>query len=208
MNIDSVSFGAIPINKVVIKKWNKSANKFTDYSAYFVKIDAYNKSDLQAVYKTSQKWKTRKEAKYIQQISTASQWMKGNPIDVYALTIQREKFDKLQADSILGLAEMRKDEAGQGIHLLNFLQVRPNAMNVNQKHKVNYKYIGSGILASLKKIYNKIYLFAENDKNIENFYKRNGFIDDYSGSRHYTWDSSPFKRLLLKIRKFRLEKGI
>ena len=208
MNVDSVSFGAIPINKVVIKKWNKSVKQYTDYPVNFVKIDAYNKADLQALYKTSQKWKARKEAKYIQQISTSSQWMQENPIEVYALTLQRDKLENIQPSGILGLAEMREEEAGQGIHLLNFLQVRPNAINVNQKYKVNYKYVGSGILTSLKKIYNKIYLFSENDENIEKFYQKNGFTDDYKGSRHYTWDSNPFKRLLLKIRKFRLEKGI
>ena len=208
MYTDSISFGAIPINKVKIKKYNKLSQKFTDYSANFVKIDAGNRKDLETVYKTAQKWKVRNEAKYIQQISTSSQWMKGNFIDVYALTLQHDNFENLQASGILGLAEMREDEAGQGIHLLNFLQVRPNAINVNQKYKVNYKYVGSGILTSLKKIYSKIYLFSENDENIEKFYQKNGFIDDYKGSRHYTWDSSPFKRILLKIRKFRLEKGI
>ena len=208
MNMDSISFGAIPINKVTIKKWNKTTNKFTNYPVSFVKIDADNKSDLEAVYKTSLKWKARKEAKYIQPISTSSQWLKGNPIDVYALTLQSDKFENLQAGGILGFAEMREDEAEQGIHLLNFLQVRPNAMNVNQKYKVIYKHIGSGILTSLKKIYNRIHLHSENDENVEKFYQKNGFIDDYKGSMHYTWDRNPFKRFLLRIKKFRLEKGI
>jgi hypothetical protein len=103
---------------------------------------------------------------------------------------------------------MRKEENTPNEFLLRYLQVRPSAMNVNQKYKVNYKYVGTAILKSLKKIYNTISLQADNDKNIKNFYKHDGFIPDFEGSRHYMWSKNPFKRIKQRILKFRLETGI
>ena len=204
MEVNSVSFGAIPINKVKIKKFDKAAKRYADYPATFVKLDSYNKGDIDAVDTVSKKWK---EAKYIQQISTAAHWIKDKPIEVYALTSQQGNFEKLQANRILGLAEIRLDENSKNT-LLHYLQVRPGAKHVNQKHKINYKYVGTTILKSLKNIYNDIYLTADNDNNVIKFYKKNGFIDDFDGSRHFVWSISLLKRLSLRIRKFRLETGI
>ena len=205
MEVHSVSFGAIPIRKAVIKKLNKSSGKFVDYPVNFVKLDRNNKTDLDALDMAAKKWKS---ATYIQQISTSAHWMNNKPIDVYILTSQQSNFDKLHFANILGLASMRKEENTPSEFLLRYLQVRPSAMNVNQKYKVNYKYVGTAILKSLKKIYNTISLQADNDKNIKNFYKHNGFIPDFEGSRHYWWSSNPIKRLKFRIEKLQRESGI
>lgn len=208
MKTDNISFGAIPISKTTVKKYNKLQKQFTSYPVNFVKIDACNKDDLNAIYETAQKWNKIGKPKYAQLISTSCQWMKDKPIRVYALTIQKNNLEKLQPDCILALAEMRFNQNNPQNTLLNYLQVRPNAKYVNQKHKINYKYVGSAMLESLKGIYKEFFLFADNDKNVEAFYKRNGFIDDFDGTRHYAWSSNFFKRLLLRIRKFRFETGI
>jgi len=205
MRTDSVSFGAIPINKVKIKKYNKLSQTFMDYPANFVKIEADNKGDLEALDVVAKKWKG---AKYVQQISTSAHWMKDRQIQVYALTNQSCNFEKLQANNILGLVEMRTDKNNTNNTLLHYLQVRPLAMNVNQKHKINYKYVGSSIISSLKKIYKEMSLFSDNDIYVEKFYQKNGFVDDFNGSRHYVWSSNIFKMLKQRILKFRLESGI
>lgn len=204
MEVNNVSFGAIPINKVKIKKFDKTAKRYADYPATFVKLDSYNRDDINAVDIVSKKWKG---AKYIQQISTAAHWIKDKPIEIYALTSQQANFENLQANKILGLAEIRLDENPKNT-LLHYLQVRPGAKHVNQKHKVNYKYVGTTILKSLKNIYKDISLFADSDNNVIKFYKKNGFIDDFDGSRHFVWSISLLKRISLRIRKFRLETGI
>ena len=205
MQTDSVSFGAIPINSIIIKKYNKASEKFADYPVNFVKLDADNKDDLEAVNKIVHKWNG---AKYIRRIATSAHWMKEKPIEIYALTSQSQNFEKLQSNYILGLAEMREDRYDSENTLLRYLQVRPGAMNVNQKHRINYKYIGSAILKSLKPIYDNISLFADSNENIEAFYKHNGFIEDFKGAKHYSWSNNVFKRFCLRIRKFRLETGI
>lgn len=205
MQIDSVSFGAIPINTAVIKKYNKISEKFVNYPVHFVKLDANNKGDLEAVNKIVPKWKS---AKYIQQIATSAHWMKEKPIEIYALTSQNENFERLQPNYILGFAEMREDKYDSENTLLRYLQVRPGAINVNQKHRINYKYVGSTILKSLKQIYDNISLFADNDKHIEAFYKKNGFISDFKGARHYAWSKNIIKRLRMHIEKIRMEISI
>ena len=205
MEVNSVSFGAAPINRIKVQKLNKNKKKFEDYFVNFVRLEPYNKKDLEALEFLTQKWK---DAKYVQQISTAAHWMKEKSINVYALTNQKRNFEKLQADKILGHAEMRKDEHDPENIILYHLQARPSAMNVNKTGRVNYKHVGSSILSSLKKIYDDISLFSDKDDNIENFYRRNGFIDAFKGSRHFVWNKNPFKRLIYKIEKFRLETGI
>ena len=205
MITDRVSFGAKPINSVKIKKYNKSTKNFADYPVNFVRLNADCRNDLVAIDLAAQKWKG---ATYIQKIATASKWMKNGQIEVYALTSQQKNFDKLQANNILGLAEMRFDEKNPKNMILNHLQVRPNAMNVNQLNKTNYKYIGSSILTSLKKIYKHISLSTDGNENVERFYKHNGFIDEYKGSGDFRWSKNPIKRLLYRITKFGLETGL
>jgi hypothetical protein len=63
------------------------------------------------------------------------------PIDVYALTSQKDNFGTLRYEKILGFAAMRKDEKKLKNTKLYYLQVRPSAMNVNQENKVNYKHV-------------------------------------------------------------------
>ena len=177
MEINRINFGAKPINDVTIKKWDKQTKKFADYPAKFVKIDSENPIDLSVLNTLAQKWK---DAKYIQQIATASHWMnvrKYVEIDVYALTSQQKDFEQLRQNKILGVVEMRNEKAG------------------------------SSILDSLKKIYGKMSLFADEGKNIQKFYKKNGFIEDYQGKNHYSWSSNIFERLVIRINAFIRKKG-
>ena len=205
MDIEKINFGAIPKNKTSVKKFNKVTKRFVNYPVYFVKLDKYNKNDLDAIDKTAQKWK---DTDYIKDINTSSHWMQFKPIEVYALTSQQNNFENLKADYILGLAEIRNNKNNSNLKILNHIQVRPNAINVNQTNKLAYKHVGSAILESLKKIYKDISLVAVEDDNVYGFYKRNGFIDDFNGSRHFQWSSNIFKRAMLRIAKFRREYGI
>ena len=206
MEVSSISFGAKSIGKTInIKKYDKMSKKFLNYPVYFVKLEKDNKQDLEVTTVAAQKWQN---AKHIQNIATSAHWMTFKPIDVYALTSQKDNFETLRYEKILGFAAMRKDEKKLKNTKLYYLQVRPSAMNVNQENKVNYKHVGSAILTKLKKLYKNITLDADNDKNVIAFYKSNGFIEDYYKKNHFAWSSNIFNRMLIRYRAFRIRNGI
>ena len=205
MRMDKISFGAKPINTINIKKFDKRANNFINCQATFVKLDPKNSSDISAVGEAAATWK---DSKYASKIATAACWMNKNPIVVYALTIQKDKFNKLVPEKILGLAEMRKDNRIPDEDFLYHLQVKPDAINVDSDGKNNYKYVGSSILKSLKKLYSNIFLFSEISPNIQKFYMDNGFIRDYMYERRYHWSSDVLKRLKYHLENIKYKLGI
>ena len=205
MNVDSVSFGAKPINSVKIKKYDKNIKNFVDFPATFVKLEPNNYFDIKAADVCASKWK---DAKYIQKIATASHWMESVPLSIYAVTTQKNKFNKLKPNKILGFVEMRKDENRPIYDWLYYLQVKPQAINVNNSESKSYKHVGKSIIASLKKIYKNISLYSEDNDNIEKFYQSNGFIQDYTGVKHYVWSSNIFRMLKVRYESFRLHIGI
>ena len=206
MDIDRVNFGAKYINTIKIKKFDEVSESFANYSVAFVKLDPNNKDDLRVVDAAVIQWK---DADYIKKIATASHWIGKAPIEVYALTTQKNNFNKLKPSKILGFAEMRKDQIRLDFNWLYYLQVNPKAININKTNSSNqYKYVGTSILKSLKKIYNNISLYSVNIPPIIKFYKDNGFIKDFIGENHYLWTSNLLKRLKIYYEQFMHASGI
>ena len=194
---NDISFRAIPINKTYVKKLDKKTNKFLICPVNFVKIDAVNRLDLEAIDNVANNWEN---AKYIQPIATSAHWLNEgsrNNVDIYAITTQQSDYGKLDYDKILCMAEMRDDNDYPKYKRLFYIQVKPNAINVNQKDNKNFKYIGSAMLDSLKQICKNICLYTEKDENIVNFYKRNGFTEYFSGSKFFRWSHDFIEKLII-----------
>lgn len=202
MEIDSVSFGAIPINTVTIKKYNIKTKKFQSIKTSFIKLEHDNENDMEAIKSAANKWRN---ATYIRKIASASRWMGIQDlvnIEVYALTRQTKNFKKLNYGNLLGFAEMRSDYNNPKKAILNHLQVKPNAMNLNQQKNKKYQRVGTSIIKSLQKQYNEIALFSVFDTKTERFYKRLGFIRDSIANNHFVWNKSFLERLKLYYRVF------
>ena len=188
-NVNNITFEAKPLNKTTIQKYNKNKKSFVPATATFVKLEHENKFDLKAIAEAAKKWK---DSKYIQKIATASSWMHQVPIEVYALTTQEKNFHKLNYKNILGFAEMRPDYNIENFNELYHIQVKPEARNIDKTlSKKKYMYVGCSILKSLKKIYNSISLYSAGGENLDKFYKKNNFINDYTCKTHYFWSSNP-----------------
>lgn len=206
MEVNSVTFGAIPINKASIRKIDKQSGKYVKVPVKFVKLEAHNRFDLAAMNTIAKKWK---DAKYIRKIATASHWMNSRKfveIDVYVLTTQKDNFEKLKPNNIIGCVEMRNDERNPKSRKVYHLQVKPSFMNVNNP-KNKYERTGSTILDSLKKIYKNLNLFSDDNEAIKQFYERNGFIEDYNNKNHYSWSSSIWNRLKIRYNAFLTKHG-
>ena len=198
MKTDKISFGANPLNRIKIKKYNSIEKRFENYPVRFVRLE--NKySDISVVDRAAVEWE---DAKYIKRIASSSHWMNIRDdveIDVYALTTQQNNFDELIFDKILGFAEIRNDANNRKKRILNRLQVRPDAINLGNPHNKKFKHIGCSILKSLKKIYNNLHLESENILTDE-FYMANGFIQDNVRYGSFEWQSNIFKRLYLRYK--------
>jgi hypothetical protein len=201
--IDNVNFGATPISKVKIKKYDTSKKKFVTAKAVFVRLDGRNDNDLKAIDYINKNWE---KTPYTKTICTAANWMKNNElIKIYALTEQSKNYTKLRPTKILGLADMREEQEDGNV--LEHLQVKPSAININSNNR-KYKKVGSSILKSLKKVYNQIALVSVNNPNIEKFYKDNGFIEFADAKGNYIWYKNIILRLKLKFQNFRNRTGI
>ena len=101
---------------------------------------------------------------------------------IYLLTEQNEKFDRLKSSKILGMANMKQwfDSSDE----LAYLQTRPDSMH-NLKRRP-FKGIGKALIDTIKDMYKEIELTAS--YSAEQFYEKQDFkiIDpDY---KRYRWD--------------------
>ena len=197
MGIDSVSFGAKYIDFSFVKKYDKASKKFLPSRVSFVKLEAGNKDDIDALDFAEKKWA---KADFMPKIATAGHWMENNPIEIYALTCQADNFEKLRGKDILAFAEIRNDDTFPNGKQLHYLQVRPNAQNVNSKQN-KYKHVGKKTVLFLQKIYDEIYLFSKSDENIKSFYESCGFKEDFCGTDHFRWRADIFTRAKSYLRK-------
>ena len=196
MKTNRISFGAKPIYDTTIKRFDREQMGFVELPVKFVKLEP---SDIKMVDVLAETWEG---AENINKIATASHWMKTVPIDIYALTEQKEDFDRLNPLKILGIAEMREDNFRPKFKQLHYLQVKPGVINVNNSGRKFYKYTGTAILNSLKKIYKNISLFSFENKNVKQFYEKNGFIEDFMGKNHYIWSTNLLTKLKIMYDKY------
>ena len=196
MRTDKVSFGAKPLYDTKIKKFDREKTGFVELPVNFVKLEP---SDIRIIDVLAETWEG---AEYINKIATASHWMKTVPIDIYAITEQKNNFDRLDPLKILGIAEIRNDDMRQGFKQLHYLQVNPEAINVDNNGRKFYKLTGTTILNSLKKLYKNISLFSNENTNVKKFYENNGFIEDFMGKNHYIWSTNIITKLKVMYYKY------
>lgn len=202
MRTDSISFGAKPINNPIRKIFDRKSIKYTDLPAEFVKLEH---TDIKAIDNIAETWEN---AQYAKKIATASHWMQSLPIEIYALTGQKDNFHKLDPTKIFALAVMKPDDKRKGFKWLYYLQVKPEMINVDNNGRKFYRHTGTAMLNSLKRIYSKISLYSTGSKNVKAFYENNGFVEDYTGENHYIWTSNIISRLKLKLEKMMIKFGL
>jgi hypothetical protein len=182
---DKVNFCALPVNRVKITKLDKKSSAFLPHDAMFVLLDGNSKLDKKAVSEAIKIWGN---APFKNVIDTATQWMNiknPNNIKIYMLTEQLSNLKRLDSRQILGIADVRT-ESGSKESVLNFLQVRPDAQNVNSKSP-KYNGVGTVMVKRLQKIYDKIESDIVPDENVINFYTNLGFVKDGTGEYGYSW---------------------
>ena len=185
------SFGAKFINNVNIGKLCDGISGYLDCNACFVEIDPGNVSDIKALKDVSKTWSYAKFADNIYnaacELRNENELFRNNK--VYALTVQQDKFEKLNENDILGLVHTGALE-GDAL-FIEHLQVKPDIIYLN---KPDYKGAGTAILNSLKNLTSKIFLFPAKEESVKNFYVLNGFFEYPPASNIFTWVKDIFPR--------------
>lgn len=186
-NSNNLAFKARFLQNIPVLKFNYKTKNYDKVLSSFVEFDPKNIDDAKALSEVVNYWENDK---YACCILNGFEYCTKNldkceKYKVFALTSQKNNYDKLISDELLGLAQMDIED-GQ-THYLSYLQVKPDYIEqYNILGNRIYKGIGSGILSALKKIYNSISLRASSS-GLDSFYKKNNFDLMSKSERKYLW---------------------
>ncbi|MBR1425351.1 GNAT family N-acetyltransferase [bacterium] len=184
-SMNSIFFGASFLSNTHIQAKKKFRNKYEQKTANIVEIDPKNPDDKEALHEVSKKWDK-------QYISFA--WNIYNDAvedfdypDVkaehfLALTTQKNNFDKLNPDKVLGLALV--SERAYDDFEINWLQVEPNNNSVDFHKNRQYKQVGRAMMNYICKTYSDKPIVVNPANTAVEFYKKYGFTyedDIYRG---------------------------
>lgn len=171
--MNQINFTANYIHSVKIKKLEGSVYK--PFEAAFTEIDLNNKRDLFSLKETSDNWgECFAEDIYQDACKETSLGYKNH---IFALTSQKNNFDTLSPEKILGLVEFH--EKKDNTNKIEFLQVQPDCVSC-QFGKANFKRIGSAIIKSLKILYPDKPIKLHSVIDAKKFYQKHHFIRDKS----------------------------
>lgn len=169
-----ISFKANLIRPVSVERMVDEKN-YKSIPTSFVELDNTSSQDLQALRKISRSWDNGKS--YAWDIYNFFSCSFEEDEDFllskryFAVTTQRQNFEKLSYDRVLGLAQMNDEDS---YYMLEFLQVDPDT-NFNEFYR-KFKGVGAAMLMALKTLFNsKDIVLRPADSNVVEFYVKQGF---------------------------------
>lgn len=183
---NSINFRAKFIKNDYIRKIDTTCNTYKPSKVTLVELDGGKQSDLFAVSDISKNWKNEKYASSIARIMQClfSGFLDKNERKIFALTTQKEHFNRLQSDKILGITEIDLSK-GKGVYL-DYIQVNPKYMYTKTNPNRKYKDVGKCILDFIKNFYKKEITLCS-DFRVTNFYEKNGFELEDASNFCYQW---------------------
>lgn len=178
-----ISFTAKYISPVIIDKKNPQNGKFEPCKGCFIEFDSLNQIDINALGKISDKWNnnhTLAESMLLeaQEIFYNSQHIGFNnkpnsKIRFFGLTTQQTGFDIVDADKVLGLAEV--ESRSKTVNETVFLAVHPEHKYIAKNRQ--FKHVGEVILETIEKIFpHKIHILAPSDDDARAFYRKLKYV--------------------------------
>ena len=165
-----INFKANFINKTSVKKLSPVTKEFVSHEVSFVEINPRLKDDIKALKKMANLW--GEDSVFA---STIFYFAKKDPRDprkrTFLLTDQKDSFEKLEPQKILGITQLDKEKAGESC--IEYLETKPEFQCCNNERE--YKELGSTILDSLKKVFQDKTLKVDYIFDRVDFYLNNGF---------------------------------
>jgi len=181
----STNFGAKLISRTNIKKYEGNDDKYKDYKASFIEIDPKNKNDRRAMSDAVYYWKSDSYGmNVVARMDDLAKNEDDNPADkIYAITTQKDRFSKLDSDRIEAVAHVF--ETNKRVQLV-YLQVNPDL--IYGWKNPDYKYVGKGMIDSLKDKYHDRSIILVPSKTAEKFYEKQGFEYFNDGENRMIWN--------------------
>ena len=167
-----INFRAKYINtQKIIKNDN---NQYKQHDVAFVQINSQCENDILCLKSVEKTWGKKALVKdLVKDINQEWETKKADKNAKYfALTSQKNGFEKLLPQKILGVIELLTT-SDKNTDYINILEVEPNSIyGAKQRRFVN---IGSSILNALKENLNNKDFILEARENVVKFYEKNGF---------------------------------
>ena len=172
----AIPFQAKYIDDVNVMKYNPSNNIYEKSSAAFVELRREDKETVKAL---NNDW-----IKGILIEDIHDDFISDNGHKFYAVTTQENDYNNLASEKILAVGEISSMN-GKNAYV-EFLQAHPDC---EDNPYFEYKRCGSAFSDGLKSIYKKIKLESVPISEVMDFYRRNGYIQDKSNPRIFTWEA-------------------
>ena len=141
----NINFKAQKLNSTSIFQLKQNSAEYIKKPVSFIKFDLKSSSDLISLKKMNSLWP------YTFARSMYKSIQRENNAEIYALTLQTDKFEKIECKKILGLAETIKID-DNSVHL-EFLQTHPDYKHKEFSKQISfYKGIGSALINSIKNL--------------------------------------------------------
>lgn len=182
-NYSQINFNAKFLNNVTIQKLNPKTNNYIPTTASFVEFEPQNAKDFEAIKNAVTNWEGQVFATSIG--TNAENIIKGtisNKINrIFMLTTQKDNFEKLDKEKVLGLANM--EQLPNKPNELRYFQVKPDSKFGTNNRK--FRHVGKEMLKSIQHIYKKGQLMAS--YSAANFYARMGLELIDANMLVYSW---------------------
>lgn len=182
-NISSTNFNAKYIKSLNVRRINPKTAEYVKERVSLVEFDPTNEHDLITLDRTYKNWK---KADFVSPIFQTAELMTSDTVErkrnkIYILTSQKDKFDRIHAKYILGLANMIKQPKGKDE--LAYFQVNPNYKYGSSNRE--FKNIGAAMINEFQRICKVIRLYSSTKAT--RFYERNGFKLTDESMLEYIW---------------------
>lgn len=154
----------------------RSGNNFYNKRASIVELDKNSVEDLSSLYKLSLLWdkESKNNVSYIFSdfIDDKSESNGVKDTHCVVLTLQKDNFEKLKPEKILGVSLFSEQDYDNE---LNWLQVEPKNNKTDNSSGRKYKNIGSALCKYFKYTYTDKPIYVRSANTATDFYISNGF---------------------------------
>lgn len=159
-----------------IKPTTILTNNNTPKTVSFVRLDPESISDMNTMRTIANSWGKNKTfvTDIIQDMDDCTDFFEHMGKKFFAITLQKDNFENLSSDNLLGLAEIIQSSADAV--KLKYLQVHPEHTTKTRKHKISeFKHIGTAIINALTEIFPNKIIRGEATTEALDFYLGYGF---------------------------------
>ena len=190
MNVQNISFGARYVKSATIKK--KENDELKNHKIAMVELDPYDFNDIKCINNLNLDWGGRASLSYAYALNMNNifaEITEKSSAHFYALTQQKENFEKLDPELILSLAETSNyyDDKTKSLDLLETFFAESHTSKNAQ-----FKHIGKAMLDNIKFLLRGNDIIAEVVENAEKFYEKEGFERISGGVNRYIFRSIKF----------------